>query len=160
MRIISGFQTGADQGGVQAARRLGYETGGMMPKGWATEYGPRPEFAALYHAVESTSKDYVSRTIWNLMSSDGTVVFTHGPLDGGSLRTYDECERRHKPVCLIDFRELDDGVSGVAVKVWIQHHRIATLNVSGNRESKSPGITIRVENFLCRALPDRRALPQ
>ena len=50
-KIISGFQTGADIGGILAAKRLGLETGGTMPKGFRTEDGPRPEFAELYGAV-------------------------------------------------------------------------------------------------------------
>ncbi|HME98544.1 MAG TPA: putative molybdenum carrier protein, partial [Terriglobia bacterium] len=39
-KIISGGQTGADMGGLLAARELGIETGGMAPKGWLTENGP------------------------------------------------------------------------------------------------------------------------
>jgi hypothetical protein len=32
-RVISGGQTGADQAGLAAAKRLGVPTGGFMPKG-------------------------------------------------------------------------------------------------------------------------------
>ena len=36
-KIISGGQTGADMGGLLAAKDLGIRTGGWMPKGWLTE---------------------------------------------------------------------------------------------------------------------------
>jgi hypothetical protein len=46
-RIIGGFQGGADQGAIRAAKALGVPTGGYMPLGFLTEAGPRPEFAEL-----------------------------------------------------------------------------------------------------------------
>jgi hypothetical protein len=36
-RVISGGQTGADQGGLRAARACGIPTGGWAPRGWLTE---------------------------------------------------------------------------------------------------------------------------
>jgi hypothetical protein len=50
--IVTGGQTGADQADWRVARAFGIPTGGSMPKGYLTEDGPRPEFAALYGAVE------------------------------------------------------------------------------------------------------------
>jgi Circularly permutated YpsA SLOG family len=44
-RIITGGQTGADQGGLRAARAAGIATGGFAPKGWATETGAAPWLA-------------------------------------------------------------------------------------------------------------------
>jgi hypothetical protein len=42
-KIISGGQTGSDQGGLEAGQKLGLETGGWIPKGWLTEIGANPE---------------------------------------------------------------------------------------------------------------------
>lgn len=39
-KIISGGQTGADQGGLRAGRLLHLETGGTAPHNWMTEQGP------------------------------------------------------------------------------------------------------------------------
>jgi hypothetical protein len=36
-RVVSGDQTGADQGGLRAARAAGIPTGGWAPKGWLVE---------------------------------------------------------------------------------------------------------------------------
>ena len=40
-----GGQTGADQGGLRAARACGIPTGGWAPRGWQTEDGPCPALA-------------------------------------------------------------------------------------------------------------------
>ena len=39
LKIVSGAQTGVDQGGLLAAIDLGLEWGGWVPKGWRTENG-------------------------------------------------------------------------------------------------------------------------
>jgi hypothetical protein len=36
-KVVSGGQTGADQGGLRAARLAGIPTGGWAPKGWLVE---------------------------------------------------------------------------------------------------------------------------
>ncbi|WP_390625414.1 YpsA SLOG family protein [Paludisphaera soli] len=38
------------------------------------------------------------------------------------------------------------------VRVWLEAHQVATLNVAGNRESTNPGLGGRVEAFLARLL--------
>ena len=42
-KIISGGQTGADQGALDAAIEYGFPYGGWLPKGRLTENGPLPE---------------------------------------------------------------------------------------------------------------------
>lgn len=37
--VLSGGQTGADLGGLRAARACGIPTGGWAPRGWLTEVG-------------------------------------------------------------------------------------------------------------------------
>src|SRR3954468_5873601 len=89
-RVISGFQTGADQAGIRAARAHGIPTGGAMPKGFLTEDGPRPEFAEIYGAVELPTASYPDRTEQNVRDSDGTLWFGdwHSP---GGRATLDAC---------------------------------------------------------------------
>src|SRR4051794_30696209 len=69
-RVISGFQSGADIAGIRAARAHGIPTGGAMPRGYLTEDGPRPEFVALYGAVELATEEYKARTERNVVDSD------------------------------------------------------------------------------------------
>jgi hypothetical protein len=153
IRVISGGQTGADQAGLRAGKALGYKTGGMMPKGYRTEDGPRPEFAELYGCIRSAHSGYEHRTRWNVQHSDGTIVFYLGVLDGGSDLTVQMATALNKPV-------LSSGVYGLTVpsmkavveveliRQWIRRHQIHTLNVAGNRESKAYGIGATVEALL------------
>lgn len=60
-KIISGGQTGADRGGLEAARTLGIPTGGTAPRGYLTETGP-DESLREFGLTESKSSAYVVRT--------------------------------------------------------------------------------------------------
>ena len=42
LKVCSGGQTGADLGGLIAAKQAGLETFGWMPPGFLTEFGPKP----------------------------------------------------------------------------------------------------------------------
>ena len=83
-KIISGGQTGADQGALSACVRAGFPYGGWIPKGRRTEKGKVP---ARYRMRQHWSRHYPPRTEKNVVDSDGTVIFTYGKPDGGSLLT-------------------------------------------------------------------------
>lgn len=135
-KIISGGQTGADQGGLDAAIDAGVPHGGWCPSGRRSETGPIPD---RYQLTEMDSVDYPPRTRRNVAESDGTIVFTFGALERGSLLTMRLCEGHKKPSLWLDLTK-DAEAAPARVKTWIESHRIKTLNVAGNRESKSPGI--------------------
>ena len=99
-RFISGGQTGADQAGLAAARRLAIPTGGFMPKGWLTEDGPRPDLAVTYGLEEAGTASYPDRTERNVLASDGTVVFGDAR-SRGSMLTVRLCQRHEEPVCVL-----------------------------------------------------------
>lgn len=152
--VISGGQTGADEAGLRAATVLGYKTGGMMPHGWKTEAGPRPEFQTLYGMVESRFDGYEHRTRHNVRAADATLLFVRNGIDGGSsltaacalanIKLLQTCEWSHGGRIFIPMADF--------IRAWILRERIKTLNVAGNRESKSPGIGAAVETFLLEAL--------
>jgi hypothetical protein len=153
IRILSGGQSGADQAGWRAARAAGIPTGGSMPRGFLTEDGPRPEFAELYGAVDLQSPTYPPRTRKNVEDSDATVWFGN-PLTMGGVETGHACETARKPLLVI--------VPGVTrpsdLAAWIIKSNIRTLNVAGNRESRSPGIGAKVERFLAEAFRQLAAM--
>lgn len=93
-KIISGGQTGADQAALDAAIELGIPQGGWIPKGRLTEAGTLPE---KYNLTEMPTKAYLKRTRQNVLDSDGTVIFSHGELKGGSKRTADFATELRKP---------------------------------------------------------------
>jgi hypothetical protein len=102
--IISGGQTGADQAGLDAAIKNIIPHGGAIPKGRMTEDGVLPD---KYNLKEMATKSYPKRTEKNLMDSDGTAIFTHGKLTGGSLLTQKKAIEHGKPVIHLDLIAAD-----------------------------------------------------
>lgn len=143
VKIISGGQTGADQGGLFAGEAIGLETGGWVPKGCRTEVGPYPELVTRFGCREHESPDWGPRTEANIIDSDGTVIFGDVRSPGSRL-TIRLCKQHRKP--RLENPTIEEFV------VWLASFRIGTLNVAGNRESKMPGIQQQVKEFLVQAI--------
>jgi hypothetical protein len=149
-KIISGGQTGADIGGLLAARELGIATGGVAPKGWLTENGSAEAFLRSFGLIECDD-GYAARTRRNVAESDGTLLV--GPhRTGGSLLTFEVAQQLHKPLFRVDFPG-PPTLSIEEFRHWYIQYEIHILNVAGNRESHSPGIAEFTRNFLANALP-------
>lgn len=151
-RIISGGQTGADRGALDAAIELGIEHGGHCPSGRRAEDGRIPE---RFRLVETESSDYAVRTERNVLEADATLLVTRGAPTGGSALTA-ALARKHARTFL--HLDLDSGGDPVAaVREWLAARPIACLNVAGPRESSCAGIAQEVRALLVRALgADRR----
>lgn len=152
-KLISGGQTGADQGGLEAAEVLGIPTGGWAPKGWRTENGPAPWLGEKYGLEETLVTNYRHRTQLNIKYSNGTVLI--GIPSAGSEETAIQAEIQQKPLFRIKLNDLS--VSNHRQQVflfreWLEENEIKVLNVAGNRESVSPGIEFMVKLFLISAL--------
>jgi hypothetical protein len=155
LKIISGGQTGADMGGLLAARDLGLETGGAAPQGWWTEQGPKETLLRSFGLNEWIEPGYPARTSQNVIQSDGTLLV--GPYDsGGSAFTFAVAQEVKKPVFLLVYsaalhiQNFDLQVE--AFREWLERHQIQVLNVAGNRESNNPGIEEFTRRFLLAAL--------
>ena len=72
-RIVSGGQTGADRGGLDATIYCNLPHSGWCPKCRKTEDGRIPD---RYHVQEMGSADYLIRTEADVRDSSATVVFT------------------------------------------------------------------------------------
>lgn len=144
-RIVSGAQTGADQGALIAAKAAGYETGGEIPLGFLTEDGPRPDLAKEFGIIESRFTGYIPRTIANVKNSDGTLRLAGNFESPGEIVTLDAIKQHNKPYLDVNvyFRLEHEKVAR-----WIHDNKIEVLNIAGNRESKCPGIQEFTENFL------------
>ena len=81
-KVITGGQTGADQGALDAAIKLDIPHGGWIPKGRLTEDSPLPD---KYQLKEMPTKSYFKRTEQNVVDSEGTLIISRGPLSGGSV---------------------------------------------------------------------------
>jgi hypothetical protein len=147
-RIISGGQTGADRGGLDAAIELGIPHGGWCPKGRRAEDGPIPP---RYRLRETPSSDYPERTEQNVLAAQGTVVFTFGRPEGGSALTIRLAERHEKPVIHVDLKKLAPAEAAGRLRAWIAKHGISILNVAGSRESKAAGMMKLVQSIVTAA---------
>ena len=136
-KIISGGQTGADQAALDAAIDLEIPHGGWIPKDRLTEDGPLPD---RYLLREMSSKSYPARTEQNIRDSDGTVIFSRGPLSGGSKLTAELALKYRKPWLQIDFGQMDAVQAATEIHGWVVSKGIRVLNVAGPRASKDPEI--------------------
>jgi hypothetical protein len=75
-KIVSGGQTGADRGALDAALECGIETGGWVPKGRLAEDGVIPE--KYMGLKEAPSKEPAVRTTLNVRDSDATLIVSRG----------------------------------------------------------------------------------
>lgn len=150
-QVISGGQSGVDQAALAAAAALGYRTGGMMPRDYRTETGPRPDLAIRYGLTISRAANYQTRTRWNANRSTGTVIIIDRTLDGGSLTTAELCNAYGRPYDVVRLSGVDADLVG-QIRRFIVRCEIRILNVAGHRESRAPGIYDRVHALLLEAL--------
>ena len=137
MRIISGGQSGADRAALDAALSLGIPCGGWCPKGRLAEDGPIP---ARYPLIEMESASYADRTRRNVQDSDGTVIVSFGPLQGGSEYALQCCRELGKPSIVIDASVTPVAQGIELLSRFVMEHNVPTLNVAGPRASEQPGI--------------------
>ena len=140
-KVISGGQTGADQGGLLGARDVGVETGGTAPHNWMTSDGPQEELLKSFGLIPGPydPKTWPVRTKCNVQDSDGTVIFGNVRSYGSQL-TYNLCTKLGKPVIINPLPEI--------LVEWVRENEITILNVAGNRESKNCGIQERVRKII------------
>jgi Circularly permutated YpsA SLOG family len=150
-RIVSGGQTGADRGALNAARALSLPIGGWAPQGWRAEDGCIP-LELRQHMRESASPNYGLRTRLNVQDSDGTLILSFAStLTGGSKFTVDQVRAQRKPCKHLVLPRGSGVVPGevtAALWDWIDEKKIAVLNVAGPRESKERGIQAAVERVI------------
>lgn len=150
-KIISGGQTGADVGGLIAAKLIGLKTGGWMPQGFRTLEGDKPEFKQIYDMKEHELVYYPPRTFQNVQESDGTVRFATNFNSSGEICTLTAIRQFDKPYFDVDLNK-DVEQQILDFRSWLKSCSIKTLNVAGNSEKTSPGISKKVIDFLKRAL--------
>ena len=151
-KIVSGGQTGADRGGLDAAIYSNIPHGGWCPKGRRSEDGGIPK---IYHLQETAPSGYLKRTEQNVVDSDATLIFTIGKLTGGSLRTMEFAKKHKKPVLHIDIGDYSRNDTVHWILRWFEGDVAkptpppnCTLNIAGQRESKAPGIQDKVKDIM------------
>ncbi|MCW9035156.1 MAG: putative molybdenum carrier protein [Rhodospirillales bacterium] len=141
-KIVSGGQTGVDQGALEAALGLGFPCGGWCPKGRLSERGTIPGHFPL---KETSSSNYPERTELNVRHSDGTLILCKGSLSGGTALTERLARSSGRPCLVVD---LDDSDGLSKALNWIEVKEFEILNLAGPRESGSPGIQQAARKFM------------
>lgn len=144
-KCISGGQCGADIGSLNIAKRFGLERGGMMPKGFKTLYGPRPQWAKEHNLQEHNSPSYPPRTLENIKNSDGTMRLAFDFNSAGEKLTLKGINQYNKPYFDVDLHNPPEPKKAAA---WIENNKIEVLNIAGNSEKTYAGTTIAVEEYL------------
>lgn len=124
-KIVSGGQTGVDRASLDVAMALQIPCGGWCPRGQRAEDGRIHE---RYPLEETDSRSYASRTIQNVIDSDGTLILAFGRVTGGTLLTKNVAEQRRKACLVVDLTEPHEVA---AVQDWLREHEIRVLNVAG-----------------------------
>lgn len=149
-KIISGCQTGADIAGIDAAIANGFPYDGWIPKDRKTENGP---LSNKYNVREMPTSGYPKRTERNVIDSDGTAIFTHGSLSGGSELTKKYAIKHGKHWIHLNMLTLTTETAALKLHEWIYENKIEVLNVAGRSASKDKeiyNVTLSVINCLFR----------
>lgn len=146
-KIVSGGQTGADRGSLEAAIWCELPYGGWIPKGRKSEDGMIPY--TYKDLKETKSADYLFRTDANVKDSDATLVFCYGSPTGGSKKTVDYAKKHGKAWLAVDMnKDKMETVECICAFISGLADHSGVLNVAGSRESKSPGIQRAVEELM------------
>jgi hypothetical protein len=153
-KIVSGGQAGADRAALDAAAEFGVRVGGFVPNGRWAEDGPiHRSYKGL---TETDSSEPSERTRLNVLHSDGTLIFSHGKLSGGSLLTWKAARSNRKPCLHIDLDRNSDDAAIEKILLWLRTSGIRELNVAGPRASKDPDIYAGVKRVVAGVLTKLR----
>ena len=147
VKVISGGQSGADRGAMDAALACGVEIGGWCPAGgWAEDYPEAPGVLALYPQMEETPlADVAQRTEWNIRDSTCCIVFN--TVDRGASPGTDIGYKCYEKYSVPHFEIVLDGAESVDAQVaracaWLRSldDDAIVVSIGGPRASEYPGI--------------------
>ena len=154
-KIVSGGETGADRGALDAALARRFPCGGYCPSGRRAEDGPIP---ARYPLEELPTRRYQNRARRNVETSDGTLIVSSEPLTGGTRLTADHAEKMKRPWMAVspEFHLSDENQQRLLA--WMKRRDIEVRNVAGPRASTAPefhAVTERIVGWLIDTLTVR-----
>ena len=152
MKIISGGQTGADRGALDAALEVGIDCGGTCPAGRKAEDGVIP---VKYPLTELDSTVYSHRTRKNVIDSDATLIIHFGQLQGGTAFTRQCSIDENKPYLVIDASKESLNIQTQYILDMLAEHDVKVLNVAGPRASKVPTAQEHTKRLLKTVLQNR-----
>jgi hypothetical protein len=162
MIIVSGGQTGADRGALEAAIKMGVPYRGWAPRSFKAEDGVIPD--TYRNLIPCDSDDYLVRNRLNVMDSHATLLFLMSDIvTTGTKRTMEFCNLYRRPFASFNINEGEGDAKNHAIDVieflteeaafcWnqkiITNEFTGTINVAGTRESGAPGIQARTKEVM------------
>ena len=149
--MVSGGQSGADMGGLLAAKSLGIATGGYAPKHFKTENGDKPELGTVFGLLEAPTDHYADRTATNIEMSNAVILIARKFESAGSRLTHKLAVDSGKPIFEVVFpthAAVEDPIIWLSVLDWLHWHEPSVIMVAGNRESVAPGIEQWTREFI------------
>lgn len=157
LKIISGGQTGADLGGLVAAKLLKVSTGGWAPKGFRTLLGPKPTLGSMFNLQETMESCYKLRTIKNVQDAHITIIAAHDLASAGTALTIRKIRSLDLPYTVFKFNPAESIETALAnhenslqeltnliIKKSLVHEQVV-INVAGNSTRSS----VRAFDFTC-----------
>ena len=130
-RIISGGQTGADRGALDAALDLGFKIAGYCPHGRKAADGP----LAPRYTLTELGGGYRQRTRENVRIADVTAIFYDRQPEGGTELTVSFCIKEQTSYRLIDMALVTPAEAAAAIIETLQENGAVSLNVAGPSDS-------------------------
>lgn len=155
IKIISGGQIGADQAGLEFARRHGIATGGMCPAGYRTADGPMPGLLGELYGLQPTNAyGYKNRTYLNVSHSCGTIIFCRNCDSPGTRCTMNACNTYARPLLMIPVL-IPYRITPQVAMEWLEENNIKVLNIAGNRTARGTDIFNFVIKFLVQVFAEK-----
>lgn len=139
-KILTGGQTGVDQGATDAAIAAGYEVGGWVPLGgWAEDFEEKGSLLERHDCfVETGSPNVEESTRFNIRDSLVTLVIApNGVLDKGTQYTIDHAFQLGRVIIMVSGDE-DRDIFNALRSLSLLGSEL-TVNIAGPRESSKPG---------------------
>ncbi|ALO15560.1 Putative molybdenum carrier [Salinivirga cyanobacteriivorans] len=140
-KILSGGQTGVDQGALKAAVDANFPYGGWCPPDESDETGAKTQFK-LQPTPESSGElapdvPRSQRTEWNVRDADATLVLSSKDLikDAGTQFTIQAANHFNKPLLPL---AIEDPEKDRKLKEWLLKHNVEVLNIAGPPRSVAP----------------------
>jgi len=151
-KIVSGAQTGAERGGLDAAISLNLPYGGWVPKGRRAEDGIIPD--SYENLRETDTHAYLARTEANVADSDASLVMACGLPTGGPTRTCSLAEKHGRPHLVVNLAADRKAVITTIVD-WLSSLPMpeGVLNIAGSREDKVPGMQSATQAVMSAVIP-------
>lgn len=126
-KIVSGYQNSAEMAAIDAAIAHGFACGGWVIKGATT---PESKGSAVVSFSVMDTSHYPACREQNVIDSDGTVIFTLGPIsESSSLGRY--VIKHSRPWLHLDLLKIGEAQAFQALSEMISVNRLSTLNVTG-----------------------------